>query len=90
MIDDKNDSVGMARAPRVGQGADPLWATAWAWVRRQHELMQAGDPDVAPRELIEWLAADPVHRQTYDEAAAMWLAVGLLPPDEDGAPPDER
>jgi ferric-dicitrate binding protein FerR (iron transport regulator) len=67
---------------------DPVWQAAWAWVRRQHE--QRGSLDDATRdEFMQWLAADPLHRKTYDEAARLWLLVGLVPPANDVPPPDD-
>ncbi|AVQ84865.1 MULTISPECIES: FecR/PupR family sigma factor regulator [unclassified Variovorax] len=66
---------------------DPVWQAAWTWVRRQHE--QRGSLDGATRdEFMQWLAADPLHRKTHEEAARLWLLVGLVPPANDVPPPD--
>lgn len=60
---------------------DPIWQAAWAWVRRQHE--PGGFAAEARLEFVQWLAADANHRQTYEEAARLWLLVGLVPPSSD-------
>lgn len=65
---------------------DPIWQAAWAWVRRQHE--PGGFSAAARREFVQWLAADASHRQTYEEAAQLWLLVGLVPPSRDLPDPD--
>jgi transmembrane sensor len=67
--------------------SDPTWQTAWAWVRRQHAGEGALDA-AASAELAQWLAADSAHRQTYAEAARLWLLVGLVPPAHDVPSPD--
>ncbi|QOF76965.1 FecR/PupR family sigma factor regulator [Variovorax sp. 38R] len=67
--------------------SDPAWQTAWAWVRRQHAGEGALDA-AASAELAQWLAADPMHRQTYAEAARLWLLVGQVPPAYDVPSPD--
>jgi ferric-dicitrate binding protein FerR (iron transport regulator) len=68
---------------------DPVWQAAWTWVRHQHA--QRGSLDDAARddEFMQWLAADPLHRKAYDEAARLWLLVGLVPPANDVPPPDD-
>jgi len=66
---------------------DPVWQIAWTWVRRQHE--RGGLGEAAGKELAQWLAADPLHRKTYDEAARLWLLVGLVPPANDVPAPDD-
>lgn len=65
---------------------DPVWQAAWTWVRRQNE--RAGLDDTAREEFAHWLAADPVHRKTYDEAGRLWLLVGLVPPANEIPVPD--
>ncbi|MDP9880339.1 transmembrane sensor [Variovorax boronicumulans] len=67
--------------------SDPTWQTAWTWVRRQHAGEGALDA-AASAELAHWLAADPAHRQAYDEAGRLWLLVGLVPPAHDVPSPD--
>jgi len=59
---------------------DPTWQTAWAWVSREHEQTLAPQ---ARAEMIAWLQADPLHRKAYDDAARLWLLVGLVPPVND-------
>ncbi|MEN7531802.1 MULTISPECIES: DUF4880 domain-containing protein [unclassified Cupriavidus] len=65
---------------------DAAWATAWAWVQREHDRERFSDD--ARARMMEWLAADPAHRRAYDKAARLWLLAGLVPPvnDLDGAP----
>lgn len=70
------------------KGRDPIWQAAWAWVRRQHE--PGGLDDTARLEFAHWLAADPIHRKTYEEAARLWLMVGLVPPANDVPDPDSK
>ena len=65
---------------------DPIWQTAWTWVRRQHA--RGGLDDQARTELAQWLAADPSHAKTLDEAGRLWLLVGMLPPANDIPIPD--
>lgn len=65
---------------------DPAWQTAWAWVRRQHA--HGGLDDAARADLARWLAADPAHPKTYEEAGRLWLLVGLVPPANDIPSPD--
>ncbi|WP_447777031.1 FecR/PupR family sigma factor regulator [Variovorax boronicumulans] len=76
----------MSSSPNDTQ-SDPTWQTAWAWVRRQHAGEGALDA-AASAELAQWLAADPMHRQTYAEAARLWLLVGQVPPAHDVPSPD--
>ena len=62
-------------------GRDPVWDLAWSWVLRQHERDTF---DAAARaQLSLWLAADPSHRHAYDKAGRLWLAAGLVPPEND-------
>ncbi|RST55762.1 FecR/PupR family sigma factor regulator [Variovorax sp. MHTC-1] len=68
------------------KGRDPIWQAAWAWARRQHE--PGGLDDAARLELAQWLAADAAHRKTYEEAARLWLMVGLVPPANNIPDPD--
>jgi ferric-dicitrate binding protein FerR (iron transport regulator) len=74
--------------PCATSSGDAIWAEAWAWVRRQHDLSLAGAPpeQVAPQELLTWLASDPAHRDAYDKACRLWLATGLVPLDDEDAP----
>ncbi|WP_255406871.1 DUF4880 domain-containing protein [Rhodoferax sp. OV413] len=65
---------------------DPIWQSAWTWARRQHEGASLDDATCA--ELAQWLAADPMHRKTFDEAARLWLLVSLVPPANDIPLPD--
>jgi len=65
---------------------DPVWQAAWTWVRRQHERGGLGDAE--RDELARWLAANPLHRKTYDEAGRLWLLVGLVPPANDLPAPE--
>lgn len=65
---------------------DPVWQSAWAWVRRQH--VPAGHDEAAREEFARWLAADPVHSKTFEEASQLWLLVGLVPPAHDVPIPD--
>ncbi len=67
---------------------DPVWQAAWTWVRNQHEC--GGLCDAARGEFLQWLAADPLHRKTYDEAGRLWLLVGLVPPANDVPPPNAQ
>lgn len=67
---------------------DPIWQAAWAWVRRQHE--PGGLVGDARLDFVQWLAADASHRQVYDEAAQLWLLVGLIPPASDIPDPDSE
>lgn len=60
---------------------DRLWDLAWSWVIRQHD--SAGFDAAAHAELTRWLAADPAHRQAFDQAGRLWLAAGLVPPVHD-------
>ncbi len=63
---------------------DSIWRTAWDWVTREHEQPLSADSGA---ELLGWLQANPVHRQTYDQAARLWLLTGLIPPSS--APPTQ-
>lgn len=62
---------------------DPTWQAAWAWVKREHEH-QGSLPATWQGEFKAWLMADSFHRKTYEEAARLWLLVGMVPPVEDG------
>lgn len=62
---------------------DPTWQAAWAWVMQEHEH-QGALPFVLQGEFNAWVAAQPSHRQVYEEAARLWLLVGLVPPAKDG------
>lgn len=72
---------------------DPIWDAAWRWVRREYNQEDFGLAEQA--ELRAWLGSGPTHRTAYDNAAKLWLLVGLVPPAvdegsaaEDGFPPD--
>ncbi|CAH0355901.1 DUF4880 domain-containing protein [Aquabacterium sp. CECT 9606] len=56
---------------------DPIWQTAWQWVTQAHEQPLSAEQLA---ELKAWLGSHPAHRQTYDEAARLWLLAGLVPP----------
>lgn len=77
----------MSPMTKTDKDHDPVWQAAWTWVRRQHE--RGGLGDAASEELARWLAESPLHRKTYDEAARLWLLVGLVPPANDVPPPDD-
>ncbi|CAM3707579.1 FecR/PupR family sigma factor regulator [Paracidovorax anthurii] len=85
MNDSTKDSCFPGRVPRKEGPGDLVWEQAWAWVRQQYALMETGaaPEEVAPRQLIQWLKADPRHREAYEQASRLWLAAGLLPPDEE-------
>lgn len=63
----------MAGAP---DEEDPVGEAAAAWFLRLRALGTSA-PEYAAFEA--WLAADPVHRQAYEEVAAAWNRLGALP-----------
>lgn len=65
---------------------DWIWNAAWSWVTRQHEKNSFDSRTQA--EFAQWLAADPAHRQAYEQASDLWLIAGLVPPANDIVHPD--
>lgn len=64
-----------------GKAGDPVWDTAWSWVRREYDGTHF---DAATRvEMVKWILSDPAHRNAYDKAARLWLIAGLVPPVND-------
>jgi len=51
--------IGLARMTQHNE--DAAWATAWAWVQREHDRERFSDD--ARARMMEWLAADPAHRR---------------------------
>jgi ferric-dicitrate binding protein FerR (iron transport regulator) len=56
---------------------DPIWRTAWAWVRRERD--REDFDDAARADMVAWLLADPAHRKAYEKAARLLLLAGLVP-----------
>ncbi len=65
-----------------GNPGDPVWDTAWSWVRREYDGTHF---DAAARiEMVKWMLSNPAHRDAYDKAARLWLVAGLVPPVNGG------
>lgn len=57
---------------------NPVWSTAWAWVRREHEGERL---DAAAYEALNtWLEEKFEHRNVYDKAVRLWHLAGLVAP----------
>lgn len=58
-----------------GPPSDQLTDEAAAWFARMHSDQVTSEDELA---FMEWLDADPKHREAYEEAAGMWAEIGAL------------